>query len=417
MSRYNQRLIINNLGPIKHCDISLRKLTVLCGPQARGKSTIAKSIFFFRKVKNFLAEALVMPKNDPVIELEFCYTLHEKFQQVFGRLNNFPEDMSVAFEYAPGIVIEISNWRDGKYPIRFSENIKAWASKYFDVPLGLSDLQRVKNETEKFFRDNCETIYIPAGRSMLSILSEALSYVFFRFTDREKSLIDFCTSDYIEQVTSIKSVFTPEPRRYESLTHEDERLRQLRNKAEQILQGRYFFTKGSDYLRFNADGKEKDIGLKFASSGQQEVLWILNLIYYYASTRKPAFFIVEEPEAHLYPNTQKDVAEYVVTALSEKNECLLTTHSPYILGTLNNILDARRLLDKGVDVSQIVTEEKIPLLASKDEIGAYFVGDSEVVEALDDEIGLIKNELIDDASDVINNVADKLIEAERADNE
>ena len=119
----------------------------------------------------------------------------------------------------------------------------------------------------------------------------------------------------------------------------------------------------------------------------------------------------------MYPNTQKDVAEYVVTALSEKNECLLTTHSPYILGTLNNILDARRLLDKGVDVSQIVTEEKIPLLASKDEIGAYFVGDSEVVEALDDEIGLIKNELIDDASDVINNVADKLIEAERADNE
>ena len=408
MSQEMQRLIINNLGPIKHCDISLKKLTVLCGPQARGKSTIAKTVFFFRRVKNFLAEALVMPKNDSMIESEFRHTLLEKFQQIFGHLSDLPEDMHITFEYVPGIVIEISNWHDGKFPISLSDGIKTWAGQYSNIPLGLSDLQRVREGTEKFFRDNSEAIYIPAGRS-----SDALSYVFFRFTDREKNLIDYCTSDYIERVTSIKSIFTPGSNRHES----NKRLKQLRDKADCILQGKYIFTDGTEYLRFNTNDKEKDIGLRFASSGQQEVLWILNLIYYYASIRRPAFFIVEEPEAHLYPNTQKEITEYIVTALSGENECLITTHSPYILGTLNNILDARRLIDKGIDVSKILVEESIPLLANKENLVAYFVDDSGVIEALDDEIGLIKNEMIDDASDAINNIADRLIEAERTSNE
>ena len=90
----------------------------------------------------------------------------------------------------------------------------------------------------------------------------------------------------------------------------------------------------------------------------------------------------------------------------------MTTHSPYILGALNNILDARRLLDKSVDVSDIIKNERIPLLTGQGDLCAYFVDGGGVFDALD-ELGLIKNELIDDASDDINRVTDKLIEAER----
>ena len=43
---------INNLGPIKHCRMDLEKFCVLTGPQASGKSTIAKAIFFFRTIKD-----------------------------------------------------------------------------------------------------------------------------------------------------------------------------------------------------------------------------------------------------------------------------------------------------------------------------------------------------------------------------
>ena len=42
---------INNLGPVKNCKRSLEQFCVLTGPQASGKSTIAKALFYFRTVK------------------------------------------------------------------------------------------------------------------------------------------------------------------------------------------------------------------------------------------------------------------------------------------------------------------------------------------------------------------------------
>ena len=36
------KILIDNLGPIKHCEMDIRELT---GAQASGKSTIAKAVF------------------------------------------------------------------------------------------------------------------------------------------------------------------------------------------------------------------------------------------------------------------------------------------------------------------------------------------------------------------------------------
>lgn len=417
MFQGRQRLVIKNLGPIEYCDILLSKMTVLCGAQAQGKSTIAKAIFFFRSVKTFFSEVLVAQRSDPVVELEFQLVLLEKFQQIFGRLKDMSENMSVSFEYDSDLRIEISNCNDGSHPVRFSVSVNEWASRYADVLLSFGDLQRIKKEAENFFKDDREIIYIPAGRSMLSNLSNALSYIFFKLNDRQKEMIDYCTTSYIEFITSVKGMFDPESRRFpEKLFYDSQQFEQLKiidERAKHILRGRYIFSEGNEYLCFDCKNAEKTIGIRFASSGQQEVLWILNSIYYCVSSDKPAFFIIEEPEAHLYPNTQKEIAEYIVASLADNRECLITTHSPYILGALNNVLDARRLLDKGVNVSAIIRDEKIPLLARKEDLCAYFVDGGGVSDALDEEIGLIKNELIDDASDDINRVTDKLIEAER----
>ena len=40
---------INNLGPVKNCKMNLEQFCVLTGPQASGKSIIAKALFYFRK--------------------------------------------------------------------------------------------------------------------------------------------------------------------------------------------------------------------------------------------------------------------------------------------------------------------------------------------------------------------------------
>ena len=40
------KLTVHNLGPIQDCEIELENFCVLTGPQASGKSTAAKAIFF-----------------------------------------------------------------------------------------------------------------------------------------------------------------------------------------------------------------------------------------------------------------------------------------------------------------------------------------------------------------------------------
>ena len=51
-----QKIIINKLEPIDYCQLEIKDFTVFTGPQASGKSTVAKSIFFFKNIKNILFE-------------------------------------------------------------------------------------------------------------------------------------------------------------------------------------------------------------------------------------------------------------------------------------------------------------------------------------------------------------------------
>ena len=49
-----QKLEIHNLGPIVHCEMNIDDFIVCTGLQASGKSTVAKSIFFFKNLKNLM---------------------------------------------------------------------------------------------------------------------------------------------------------------------------------------------------------------------------------------------------------------------------------------------------------------------------------------------------------------------------
>ena len=53
------QLIIHKLGPIQHCELSIKKYTILTGYQASGKSTIAKAIYFFRTLKEDIFQLIL----------------------------------------------------------------------------------------------------------------------------------------------------------------------------------------------------------------------------------------------------------------------------------------------------------------------------------------------------------------------
>ena len=70
-----------------------------------------------------------------------------------------------------------------------------------------------------------------------------------------------------------------------------------------------------------------------------------NLLSKYATTFLlfyPQFtsFFIEEPEAHIFPSTQKDFVYTLVEKLNNERQhtCFIATHSPYIMTAINNLM-------------------------------------------------------------------------------
>ncbi|MFQ9358131.1 MAG: hypothetical protein ACLR2D_02160 [Anaerobutyricum hallii] len=88
---------------------------------------------------------------------------------------------------------------------------------------------------------------------------------------------------------------------------------------------------------------------------------------------------------------------------------LLTTHSPYILGTINNMLYANR-------ISKKVNKSKVEKIMNRlkwlqlEKLSAYYVESGVIRSCLDKEFESIDNEVIDGVSDVINRDYDRMLE-------
>ena len=116
--------------------------------------------------------------------------------------------------------------------------------------------------------------------------------------------------------------------------------------------------------------------------------------------------ILEEPEAHLHPAAQRQMARGIVRLVNAGVMVLITTHSDFLLGAINNLL---RLSFAGEDKLAELGFEN-PDCLSHDNVSAYrfvvdeaaggsFVHELEIrrdVGINDDEFGRVVNELYDE---------------------
>ncbi len=123
----------------------------------------------------------------------------------------------------------------------------------------------------------------------------------------------------------------------------------------------------------------------------------------------PTFLIVEEPEAHLYPEAQKLFVDLIgLYSASQDNQWIITTHSPYILSALNNLLYAHRIgTKKPQKVGDIIDRS---LWIDPGRLQVFTVADGLLTSIMDEEVQLIKSEEIDSASATINKAYDKLFD-------
>ncbi len=417
------RLIMNNVGPIKHCDIELDSYTIFTGGQATGKSTIAKSIFFFRTIKNDILEAMI--KNSSLIENNMSLyktaarIIRNKFLQIFGTSRALSNQLEMVYYYNENtfirITLKLNTGDDYVSPnyvyFDFSQDIEAFLREYNYKDISLSEEKnKIIDRLNDIFCDDCETIFIPAGRSLITLLTTQLNYIFTIMDEEQKRLIDYCTQKYIERILKIRPSFEGGIRGYfdnkrttSIFPFDIDFVKKCMLLIDEILKGKYLYVSGEERLLLD---NGKYIKINYTSSGQQESVWIFNILMYQLINKTKTFVILEEPEAHLYPDAQKKIVELLSMFKSNNNELLLTTHSPYILGTLNNLIYANQIETetKNKDLDNIIDKDK----RIKD-CTAYNVSNGYIRACMAND-KLIENEVIDGASADINLEYDRLFD-------
>ncbi len=422
-----ERIIIDKLGPIEHCDLYINDFMIFTGPQASGKSTIAKSIFFFKNIRQLLFMQINKRflSGSDIMELStknrLLKEIRSNFLQTFGTTWCMDNDMSIEYYYTDSIYIKICLKNALNAPnyiwIELSEKLIGFLNSYDTLQLDALTHARnngnIKKEIDEFFGDDTEVIYIPAGRSMMTLFSSQLMFMYSVMNDDQKRSLDYCTQNYLERIMQLKPSFS---NGVQSLIQEKieltdakinkKKLQQCAELMKQVLHGEYRNVDGEERLQVIED---RYVKINFASSGQQEAVWILNVVFYYLLNNKKSYFIIEEPESHLFPNAQKLITEFISLAKNDGNKVLLTTHSPYILGTINNLLYANKISSKVSrnTLGKIIDSYK---WIEFENLSAYYVEKGEIQSCLDDEFEAILNEIIDSASDKINEDYEAMVE-------
>lgn len=126
-------------------------------------------------------------------------------------------------------------------------------------------------------------------------------------------------------------------------------------------------------------------------------------------------FFIEEPELNLYPTSQYELIRSLIELLKSTRRphtVFITTHSPYILTTLNNLIFGAEVAKQHPkEVSRVLPES---LWVNKEDVAAWKLTNMGVLEDLmSTEIPMLKAEEIDDISGTINDEFDELFEIEQ----
>jgi predicted ATPase len=167
--------------------------------------------------------------------------------------------------------------------------------------------------------------------------------------------------------------------------------------------------RGLDFVFYS---KDEFLPLSSSASGYQSIVPILLVLENSSKYYDSKWFIIEEPELNLFPVTQRHLMHYIISKCNdETNKLLLTTHSPYVLSSLNNLLFAYKVAQKypehAEDVAKIIPKES---WLNPEEFAAYYVADGTVRSIVNPKTGLISENELDGVSEDIGDEFDALME-------
>ena len=134
------------------------------------------------------------------------------------------------------------------------------------------------------------------------------------------------------------------------------------------------------------------------------MLLILKIWPFIYGKDRPSTFFIEEPEAHLFPISQKQIISLIATIYNATGHSFfITTHSPYLLTAINNLVVGKDAFDKANgDTDKLkILEKVLPVdeLIRLEDVSAYTLNKGKLESIIDMENRLIGANLLDAVSD------------------
>ena len=418
---------INDFGPVKEAKIDLKnRFQILIGPQASGKSTVCRVVYFCRKIRDYSLDYLMDPellqqshKNEALTN--YFKFLTKQFMACFGTTKHM-DSFTIVYSFG-GNTIKIGLVK-GYVRFTYSEKLKreinALLSEAIELYRGmdyrtilLKDMvkenglirQQLTVRINSIFEDNSDIIYIPAGRSVLATMSEQLQDIPF-------SSMDLTMQEFINRIRNTRMRFGS---RIPDMVQDY--LKTVKGQINQsavdlayklihtILKADYVSDKDGEKVFYDED---RWVKLMFASSGQQESLWVLLPCFLQILQNRKCLIIIEEPEAHLFPNSQRSIMELVALLVNVTgSSVMITTHSPYILTATNLLLFSGAVEKQGEKGSAVILPQ---LRISSDTFSAHSIDNGIMSDLYDKETHMLNVDYIDQISSVINEDLEKLLE-------
>ncbi len=390
-------ITVKNFLVIKEATMKCGDITVLVGKQATGKSLLAKLRYFFWDYQQDLISlsAFLLTEHQGFNNIKGYNEAKIKiFCDLFSNIETAEDQFSICFKNDDFVISVKKDGKDSEIRIEHSKSVEDMIEKakeiYNDINIAsdkeFSSQKKLEGEEPdligiKFtllrkhfdFLETPSVLYVPASRLFFATVQDNI----FRFLDSGNYSFDLLLKRFGSFWEGHKESFSNEFKN-------PKRDKEWFDNAHEILAGDYVYENKIDYIKNDWGGT---VELKDASSGQQEVLPLLATIYAFPKgIRKNQLLIIEEPEAHHYPDSQHALMKMIAQAARRENcNVMMTTHSPYIPTCLNvEILEAQNLF----------AQNKGKLL----NVSAYHLSEGTASDIYDSEDDLIGTNELDSAS-------------------
>lgn len=416
-----RRLTISNFSCIDYAQLELGRLTVIVGPQASGKSVICKLMYF---CISLLQDQYSFAEEQKKLD-SFKTHIRDKFREWFPVTAWGKKKFCIDFE-AGDFQVRLTRV---EYKGRVSDNLRVSLSPFFEEQYQ-SLLDTVESLRKKSPEDDAHVEYDIAWR--LAVTSEKLlakklgrdfvSYQLFVpagrsfFTSIGKAVFAFEQSRMLDPLTSLFGRIFAAYRERHFYRMPGKTSREIEGiLIQQLFGGNIKLERDREYVE-TPDGRK--VPFSALSSGQQELLpllIVLGRLNRFSQRREQQLIYIEEPEAHLFPSAQNILMESlagVTVSPRERIDMVLTTHSPYVLAKVNNLIKAGDLSSKNENlqkkISQVIQRRSwLP----PGHVKAYAISNRELKSILDND-GLINADYLDDVSGAIAREFSRLMEIE-----